>query len=124
MHWKPLTAKQNKKVLESHIFVKRKQDDILKVQQVAGGSSRDHTRGCNTPYSVLRGCAYFVQTRIGMLLLLISQMHFLQTVVKDEKERAFILIYSPLFDILVSIAPNVYEPYVTVGNKGKKQLLV
>jgi hypothetical protein len=38
MHWKSLTAKQRKKVLESHIFVKRKRDGILKVQQVAGGN--------------------------------------------------------------------------------------
>ncbi len=30
MHWKSLTAKQRKKVLESHIFVERKQDGVLK----------------------------------------------------------------------------------------------
>ncbi len=34
-----------------------------------------------------------------------------------------ICIRGPLVDILVSIAPNVYGPYVTVGKKGKKQLL-
>jgi hypothetical protein len=30
MHWKSLTAEQCKKVLESHIFVERKQDGVLK----------------------------------------------------------------------------------------------
>jgi hypothetical protein len=35
-----------------------------------------------------------------------------------------ICICGPLVDILVSIAPNVYEPYVTIGKKGEKQLLV
>jgi hypothetical protein len=30
MHWKSLTAKQRKKVLESYIFVERKQDGVLK----------------------------------------------------------------------------------------------
>jgi hypothetical protein len=35
-----------------------------------------------------------------------------------------ICIRGPLVDILVSIATNVYGPYVTVGKKGKKQLLV
>ncbi len=49
---------------------------------------------------------------------------FIQTVVKDEKENFLICIRGPLVDILVSIAPNVYGPYVTVGKKGKKQLLV
>ena len=49
---------------------------------------------------------------------------FVQTVVEDEKDRAFIRIRGPLVDILVSIAPDVYGPYVTVGKKGEKQLLV
>jgi hypothetical protein len=49
---------------------------------------------------------------------------FIQTVVEDEKDRAFICIRGPLVDILGSIAPDVYGPYVTVGKKGEKQLLV
>jgi hypothetical protein len=49
---------------------------------------------------------------------------FVQTIVEDEKDKALICIHGPLVDILVSIAPNVYGPYVTVGKKGKKQLLV
>ena len=32
MHWKSLTAKQRKKVLESHIFIERKWDGVLKAQ--------------------------------------------------------------------------------------------
>ncbi len=40
MHWKSLTAKQHKKVLESHIFVERKCDGALKAQQVAGGNKQ------------------------------------------------------------------------------------
>ncbi len=35
-----------------------------------------------------------------------------------------ICICGPFVDILVFIAPNVNGPYVTVGKKGKKQLLV
>ena len=42
----------------------------------------------------------------------------------DEKDRAFICIRGPLINILVSIAPDVYGPYATVGKKGEKQLLV
>jgi len=40
MHWKSLTAEQHKKVLESHIFVEKKHDGILKEQQVAGGNKQ------------------------------------------------------------------------------------
>ncbi len=43
MHWKSLTADHCKKVLESHIFLERKQDIILKARQVAGGNKQ---RGC------------------------------------------------------------------------------
>jgi hypothetical protein len=49
---------------------------------------------------------------------------FIQTVVEDEKDRAFICIRGPLVDMLGSIAPDVYGLYVTVGKKGEKQLLV
>ncbi len=49
---------------------------------------------------------------------------FIQSVVEDEKDRAFICIRVPLVDILGSIAPDAYGPYVTVGKKGEKQLLV
>jgi hypothetical protein len=40
MHWKSLTAEQCKKVLESHIFVERKQEGVLKARQVAGGNNQ------------------------------------------------------------------------------------
>ncbi len=49
---------------------------------------------------------------------------FIQTVVKDEKDRAFICIHGLLVDILGSIAPDFYGPDVTVWKKGEKQLLV
>jgi hypothetical protein len=40
MHWKSLTVEQRNKVLESHIFVEKKWDGILKAQQVAGGNKQ------------------------------------------------------------------------------------
>jgi hypothetical protein len=39
-------------------------------------------------------------------------------------DKAFIHIRGPLVNILVTIAPDVYGPYVMVGKKGEKQLLV
>jgi hypothetical protein len=49
---------------------------------------------------------------------------FAQIIVEEKKDKASIHIRGPLVDILVPIAPNVYGLYVTVGKKGKKQLLV
>ena len=51
---------------------------------------------------------------------------FAQTVVSDEdKEHCVIVrIRGPLVDILVSISPEVYGPYVTTNKKGRQVLIV
>ncbi len=49
---------------------------------------------------------------------------FVQTIAEDEKDKALICIRGPLVNIVMAIVPSVYGPYVTVGKKGKKQLLV
>ena len=51
-------------------------------------------------------------------------MHSSRLLLRTKKDRAFIRICGPLVNILVTIAPDVYGPYVTVGKKGEKQLLV
>ncbi len=47
-----------------------------------------------------------------------------QTVVEDEEHIVIICIRGPLVDILVSIAPEVYGPYVSTNKSGQKLLLV
>ncbi len=37
---------------------------------------------------------------------------FVQSIVEDEKYKVLIRIRGPLVDILVSITPNVYRPWV------------
>ncbi len=49
---------------------------------------------------------------------------FVQTVVEDEEHRVVVRIRGPLVDILVSIAPDVYGPYVSTNNTGQKVLPV
>jgi hypothetical protein len=49
---------------------------------------------------------------------------FVQTVVKDEDYHVIVSIRGPLVDILVSIAPDVYGPYVSTNKAGQKVLLV
>jgi hypothetical protein len=49
---------------------------------------------------------------------------FVQTRFKNEKDMAFIKIRGILVDILVEIAPDVYNSYVSNDKKGSKQLLV
>jgi hypothetical protein len=49
---------------------------------------------------------------------------FVKTLVEDEEHRVVIRIKGPLVDILVSIAPDVYGPYVSTNKAGQKVLLV
>ena len=51
---------------------------------------------------------------------------FAQTVVseEDKEHRVIICIRGPLVDVLVSIAPEVYGPYVTTNKKGQQVLIV
>jgi hypothetical protein len=130
MHWESLTAKQRKKVLESHIYVKRKCYGILKAQQVAGGNMQqgyitkeDASSPTLSLEAVVLTCVVDANKNRDVAIVDIPNA-FIQTIVEDEKDKALICICGPLVDILVSIASNVNGPYVTVGKKGEKQLLV
>ena len=51
---------------------------------------------------------------------------FVQIVVSDEdkEHRVIVCIQGPLVNILVSLAPEVYGPYVTTNKKGQQVLIV
>ncbi len=49
---------------------------------------------------------------------------FVQIVIKDEEHHVIVCIRGPLVDILVSIASDVYGPYVSTNKAGQKILLV
>jgi hypothetical protein len=49
---------------------------------------------------------------------------FVQTVIEDEEHRVVVRNRGPLVDILVSIAPDVYAPYMSTNKAGQKVLLV
>ena len=51
---------------------------------------------------------------------------FAQTIVSEENKehRIIVCIRGPLVDVLVSIAPDVYGPYVTTNKKGQQVLIV
>ncbi len=51
---------------------------------------------------------------------------FVQTVVNegDTEHRVIVCTRGPLVDILVSIAPNVYGPYVSTNKSGQKVWVV
>jgi hypothetical protein len=106
-------------VVESHIFVKRKQDGTFKSQQISGNKQRGFV-------TMEDASSPTVSSEAVMLTCVVDANEnrlFVQTVVEDKKDRTFICIHGPLVDILVSIAPSVYGPYVADGKNGKKQLM-
>ncbi len=113
MQWKSLTAKQRKKVLESHIFVERQRDGVLKARQVTGGNKQqgyitkeDTSSLTVSQEAVLLTCVVDANQNRDVTIVDIPNA-FVQTVVNDEKDKALICIHGPLVDILVSIAPNI-----------------
>ncbi len=51
---------------------------------------------------------------------------FVQTIVDEEDadHHVIVCIREPLVDILVSIAPDVFGPYVSINKNGQKVLIV
>ncbi len=103
---------------------------MLKARQVAGSNKQrgyimkeDASSLTVSSEAVMLTCIVDANENWEVAIVAIPNA-FIQTVVKDEKYRAFIRIRGLLVNILVSIAPDVYGPYVTVGKKGEKQLLV
>jgi hypothetical protein len=98
MHWKSLTADQHKKVLESHIFVERKQDGILKSQQVAGSNKQqgyilkeDASSPTVSAEAVMLMCVVDANENRDVAIVNIPNT-FVHTVVEDKQDREFIRI--------------------------------
>jgi Reverse transcriptase (RNA-dependent DNA polymerase) len=130
VHYKSLTPEQRKQVLESHIFVERKRDGVLKARTVAGGNKQrgyilkeDASSPTVSSEAVMLTCTIDAKEKREVAVVDIPNA-FVQTVIEDEKDRSFIRIRGPLVDILTNIAPDVYGEYVTIGKNGDKVLLV
>jgi hypothetical protein len=131
-HWHGLTKKQKEQVLESHILVKQNRDGKIKAQKVIGGNKQ-----CNyiTKEDV---SSLSVSVEAVMLTCIIDAVEdrdiavvdilnaFAQTVVSEEdaEHRVIVCIRGPLVEILVSIAPDVYGPYVSTNKSGQKVLIM
>ena len=117
-------------ILESHLFLKEKCSGEIKGRTMAGGnkqrdyiSKEDASSPTVATESVLLTCIVDAEEGRDVAVINIPNA-FIQTQVEDEKDMAFIRIHGVLVDILLDIAPDVYEPYVMMDRKGNKQLIV
>jgi hypothetical protein len=129
-HWHQLSHAQRQMVLECRMFLKEKRDGKTKGRTVAGGNKQrgyipkeDASSPTVATESVLLTC--IIDSEEGRDVAVIDIPNaFVQTRVEHEKYMAFIKIRGVLVDILVELAPDVYQPYATKDKKGVEQLLV
>ena len=139
LHWKntfkpvkysKLMDRQKETILESHIFLTEKRTGEIKGRTVAGGNKQ---RGyiekedassptVATESVILTSVVDAIENRHVAVIDIPNA--FIQTVVEDKKRRVIIRIRGMLVDMLVKIAPDVYQSYVTTDRKGNKQILV
>jgi hypothetical protein len=129
-HWGELSQLQRQTVLESHMFLKQKQDGNIKGRTVAGGnkqryyiSKKDASSPMVAMESVFLSCIIDAETEWDVALVDIPNAS-VQPRVENKKDMAFIKIRGILVVILVEIAPDVYKSYVSKDKKGSKQFLV
>jgi hypothetical protein len=130
MHWHELTTAQKEHILKSHIFVEEKQDGKIKARKVVRGNKQQDnitTEDVRSPMvsaeAVMLTC--MINTLEGQDIAVVDILNaVVQTVIEDEKHRVIVHIRGPMVDILVSIAPDVYGPYMSTNKAGKRVLLV
>jgi hypothetical protein len=130
MHWHELTKAQKEHILKSHIFVEEKQDGKIKARKAVGGNKQQDyiTKEDGSSPAVLAEAVMLtrmINARKDQDIAIINIPNaFVQTVLKDKEHRVIVHIRGPLVDILVSIAPDVYGPYMSTNKAGQKVLIV
>ncbi len=131
-HWHALTKMQKEQILESHIFVEEKRDGTIKAEKVIGGNKQhdyiikeDGSSPTVTAEAIMLTWVIDAQEDRDVAMVDITNA-FVQTVVskEDTERRVTVRIRGPLVDVLVSIAPDVYGPYVSTTKTGQKVLIV
>ncbi len=128
-----MTKKQKEQVLESHIFVEKKRDGLIKARKVIGGNKQhdyitkeDVSSLPVSAEAVMLTCVIDAQEDRDIAVVDIPNT-FVQTVVDEEDAEHHVIVRilrGPLVDILVSIAPDVYRMYVSTNKSGQKVLIV
>ncbi len=125
-HWHALTKKQKEQILESHIFVEEKRDGTIKARKMIGGNKQhdyntkeDVSSPTVTAEAVMLTCIIDAQEDKDVAVVDIPNA-FVQTIMSEEdaEHRETVCIRGPLVDVLVSIAPDVYGPYVSTTKTG------
>ena len=129
-HYKDLDVVQRKLILESHMFLKEKNNGYIKGRTVAGGnkqrdfiSKEDSMSPTVSTEAVLLSCIIDAEEERDVAVIDIPNA-FIQTRVENEKDMVYIRVRGILVDLLIEIAPDVYGSYVKLDKKGTKVLIL
>jgi hypothetical protein len=130
VHWKDVDKERRKQILKLHVFVKKKCTGQIKACKVAGGNKqRDFIskENASSPTvateSVLLTSLVDAQKNRDITIVDILNT-FIQMVVENDEDKVVMRISGHMVDVLVKVAPRVYDPYVSTDKQGRKQLLV
>ena len=128
--WNDLNERQRSMILESHIFMKMKKTGEIKGRTVAGGNKQrgyidkeESSSPTVATESVIITAMIDAEEEREVAVIDVPNA-FVQTVVEDQAKRVIIRIRGMLVDMLVRIAPEVYQDYVIIDRRGNKQILV
>jgi hypothetical protein len=130
VHWKDVDKEKRKQILKLHVFVKKKRTGQIKACKVAGGNKqRDFIskENASSPTvateSMLLTSLVDAQENCDVAIVDIPNA-FIQAVVEDDEDKVVMRIRGHMVDVLVKVAPKVYDPYVLTDKQGGEQLLV
>jgi hypothetical protein len=123
-HWKSLTPEEKERLLETHLFLKKKRCGKIKGRTVAGGNKQrgyidkhDASSPTVSTQALLLTC--IVEAHEGRDVMTIDIPNaFIQTRVEDPQHRVLVKIKGYLAELLLEFAPEVYGDYAYVDKKG------
>jgi hypothetical protein len=125
-----LTDNQRFKILQSHMFVVKKQSGETKARMVAGGNTQqghvtkeESSSPTVSTKAVLLTAIVDAKEERDVVVIDIPNA-CIQTCVEDEKDRVIIHMTGIIVDWLVKSAPDIYTKYVAVNKRCEKSLLV
>ena len=120
-----LSNKEHKKVLESHLFLKQKRKELIKGRMVAEGNKQRGTiekEDAVSPPTALE--SVILKSTIDdaderdVAVIDIPNV-FIQTRIKDDKDKVVLRLRGKLADLLIKTAPEIYRKHITINRKGE-----
>ena len=118
------------KVLESHLFLKKKSDQTIKGRMVAcGNKQRNHINKTDATLPTSDLEHVLLTSKIdakegGDVVIVDIPNAFVTTRIEKKYDIATIRLWCKSAELLVTTAPEIYKKYVTLNRKGELVLYV